>query len=406
MRQDLSKALDESLALLAGGQVTLEECLVRFPEQAAKLRPLLETYLQVLSIPQPTSSSAAFAGGKQRMLQALAEKTRRQEQSSPAALLQRIEGTARWFRNRGFRKAPALRVAMMVATMAVIVGLGSLVLLSLPTRVVDKAASPVYVNGLVEILPAESQTWEPFPEGGQARSGDRIRTGLDSSVVLVFFDGSTTSLEAETDITLVQLSAQRDGGRREIILQQWMGETANIVQPRSDQAARFEIETPTAVIAVRGTEFKVAVQIDGSTDVTVVEGFVDVTAQGTTVRVSAGRETTVLPDQSPSDTHYVSTGTPTPWPSPSAGDTDLDTVRDRHSSDEPPDITATFPPSGTLDPLATPTPTATLPIAVDATPESPDSPSEQPTHRPHPVFGTNPSDQPGPPVRPTKTPRP
>ena len=409
MRQDLNRALDESLALLAGGQATLEECLAFHPERAAELRPLLETFLQVRSIPQPTSSPAAFADGKQRMLQTLEKKTRRQEQTSSTSFLQRVEGTVDWFRNRGFARAPALRTALAMATMAVLIGVGSLAILFSPSRVVDKAASPAYVSGIVELLPAGGQTWQSFPAGGQARTGDRVRTGPGSAAVLVFFDGSTTSLEAETDITLVQMSSQRDGGGRGIVLQQWMGQTHNVVQPSSDQAARFEIETPAAAIAVRGTEFSVSVEADGTTDVTVVEGLVDVIAQGTTVRVSSGREVTVLSEQPPSGTRHVSTDIPTPWPSPTTGDTDLDGVPPRHSLDELPGPATTPRVTGTPDPNRTPAPTATpLWPAADSAPGPADTPPPQPTHRPHPVFLTNPSDpNSGPPGKPpTNTPRP
>jgi hypothetical protein len=337
------------------------------------------------------------------MLKALAKKTLSQEHASDTTFVQRVEGIVDLFRNRGFARAPVLRSAIAVAAVVVLIGFGSLAILSSPTRVVDKAASPAYVSGIVELLPAGSHTWRPFAVGGQARTGDRVRTGPGSTAVLVFFDGSTTRLEAETDITLVQMSAQRDGGMREIVLQQWMGETGNIVQPASDQAARFDVETPAAIIAVRGTAFSVFVETDGSTDVTVSEGLVDVTAQGTTVRVSAGRGVTVVPEQPPSDTRLVTNDTPTPEPSSTAENSDLDTPLNRHSSDESPDPTATLPPSETREPDVTPTPTL-IPPAVDSVPA--DTPEVQPTHRPHPVFGTNPSDQPGPPVKPTKTPRP
>ena len=69
IKQDQSETLDHSLALLEAGS-TLEECLTLYPEHSTDLRPLLEIALQVHHVPSPTSSPAAFATGKQKMLQA------------------------------------------------------------------------------------------------------------------------------------------------------------------------------------------------------------------------------------------------------------------------------------------------------------------------------------------------
>ena len=74
MKRDLTHALDECLALLGEERATLEECLARYPEYASDLCPLLNLAREVRGLPQPTPSPAAFTAGKQRMLDALAEK--------------------------------------------------------------------------------------------------------------------------------------------------------------------------------------------------------------------------------------------------------------------------------------------------------------------------------------------
>jgi hypothetical protein len=91
----------------------------------------------------------------------------------------------------------------------------------------------------------------------------------------------------------------RDGGVKEIVLQQTLGRTYNRVQPLADLDSRFEIETPTAVTAVYGTEFALIVEVDGTTRVAVLRGVVNVTARDTTVEVPAGKETAVRPEQPP-----------------------------------------------------------------------------------------------------------
>src|SRR5439155_20231189 len=44
------------------------------------------------------------------------------------------------------------------------------------------------------------------------RVGDRIKTGKDSNAVVTYFDGSTTTLDPETDIIIRRLDKLANGG--------------------------------------------------------------------------------------------------------------------------------------------------------------------------------------------------
>ncbi len=314
MKHDVDIVLDECLTLLQSGQATLDECLARYPDLAADLRPLLEMAIEVRRVPLPASSPAAFAAGKYRMLQALAEKKRRQPVSpSPFSryagwmetLFGRKERITMQKRTLVFQFARATAMAALVLLVA-----GGFLLRSWLGAVVTQTAALTNVSGVVEVLPAGSNTWQPAEPDRRVTTGDRIRTGTSSAVTLAFFDGSTTSLAAETELTVSQLSGRRDGRGKVIVLHQWLGRTYNRVQRLLDPASRFEIETPTAVTAVRGTVFAVEVTPDGATQVTVGEGLVEVTAQETTVEVSAGQSTTVQPNLPPAPP--VSAPTPLP----------------------------------------------------------------------------------------------
>jgi ferric-dicitrate binding protein FerR (iron transport regulator) len=363
-------------------------------------------------VPRPT----VFTDGKQRMLQALAEKRQRQEQPSHSTALQRALSVVRSFGTRGPARVPAFRTALAVVMVIALFGFVSLVMLSRPGGLVDQVASVAHVSGIVELLPAGSETWQPLPADDQVQEGDRVRTGPRSAAMLLFFDGSTSSLGAQADVTIAQMRSRQDGDGRAIVLQQHMGQTYNVVQPDSNQAAQFEIDTPAAVIVVSGTEFEVSVESGGTTDVTVVVGDVDVTAQGTTVRVSAGLGVTVSPEQTPSGTRSVSINTPTPWPASGPADAEPTEVQAPSGSDETPAPTDTAEPTETPTPTGTPTLTATatltgtptptetpVPIATPvppATSEPPETPRPTNTRRPHPTHPPHPT------PKPTKTPRP
>jgi hypothetical protein len=319
MKRDVNHALDECLALLGEGRATLEECLARYPEYASDLVPLLEVAIQVRSVSQPTPDPTAFAAGKQRMLRALADKERRQA-TSPAA---RGRGTG-WIdavlRSRErpieWKPTPAPRLALAGALALVLLTIGSLFLLTWPGAGVEEVArtgSLDPVEGNVDVLPAGSDTWRPASASERVQAGSRIRTGPRSAAVLVFFDGSTTNLEAETEIAVIEMSSPR-GNDRVILLEQALGQTYSRVQRSPERESRFEIETPTALVAVRGTEFSTAVEMDGTTHVAVTEGTVEVTAQETTVVVLVGQKTAVHPGQIPGDPVSMPQATPVPEP--------------------------------------------------------------------------------------------
>ena len=294
MEHDIDIALDECLELLQRGQATLDQCLAHYPDQAAELRPLLEMAQEVRQVPRPASSADAFAAGKREMLQVLAEKKSRQAVSP-----QRFSRYARWLETLSERekltpmpqRIPAWQLALGSALLLILLIVGGLSLRTWMSTVVAQAAALAEVSGVVEVMPVGSDTWLPAVPGSRVTIGDRIRTGTSSVATLAFFDGSVTILAAETELTVSQLSARRDGHDKAIVLHQWVGRTYNRVQRLLDAASSFEIETPTAVTAVRGTVFAVEVESDGTTEVTVGEGLVEVTAQETTVEVPPGQAT-------------------------------------------------------------------------------------------------------------------
>jgi hypothetical protein len=370
MKHDVDSALDDCLALLQSGQATLGECLARYPDLAADLRPLLETAIEVCHVPLPASSPAAFTAGKRHMLQALAEKKRRQPVSpSPvsryAGWIETLFGGKE--RTTMRKRTPAFQFALATAAALVLLVAGGFLLRSWLGTVVTQTATLADVSGVVEVLPAGSNTWQPVEPGRRVTTGDRIRTRASSAVTLAFFDGSTTSLAAKTELTVSQLSGRRDGHDKIIVLHQWVGRTYNRVQRLLDPASRFEIETPTAVTAVRGTVFTVEVTPDGATQVTVGEGLVEVTAQETTVEVQPSQATTVQPDLPPAPPVPAPTPLPPATPQPTLTTTETPRPTETEEPEEPtetPEPTETEEPE---DPTETPEPT-----------EEPEEPTEEP----------------------------
>ena len=73
MKPDLAAALDDCLSSMRAG-VDLQACLMRYPERADELRPLLQMATDIGAVRTPAPPDATRLAGRQRMLAALARK--------------------------------------------------------------------------------------------------------------------------------------------------------------------------------------------------------------------------------------------------------------------------------------------------------------------------------------------
>jgi hypothetical protein len=107
---------------------------------------------------------------------------------------------------------------------------------------------------------------------------DKVRTKDDGSAVIVMYESILVELDANTEVSIEQLSKDK------VKLNQQSGSTWNKFAAISGIKS-FEVETPTTVATVRGTEFWVDMDSVG-----VDEGQVDATMKGKLLRLAAGRK--------------------------------------------------------------------------------------------------------------------
>lgn len=148
--------------------------------------------------------------------------------------------------------------------------------------------------------------WQAVPDRQAVRAGDRVRTGVDASARLVYFEGTVTEIGAETGLLVQRLDRSPEGNIVTRLFQS-AGTTVHRVVQLVDPSASFEIETPSATALVRGTTPRVQVLDDGTARVGNVPDNTSgvVTVQGkdanaTQVTLQQGEETTVRPGQPPS----------------------------------------------------------------------------------------------------------
>lgn len=105
--------------------------------------------------------------------------------------------------------------------------------------------------------------------------GDMIETGAQSRVVISLSDGSLITVAANSRIVLKNF---RQATNLRELLDAVAGRVRAKIHHLGNRPNPYRLNSPVASIAVRGTEFDVAVAASGETRVTVYEGLVEVTS--------------------------------------------------------------------------------------------------------------------------------
>ena len=171
---------------------------------------------------------------------------------------------------------PTLTLAIAVATIGAATG-------PQPPAGIDYEVTAVKRTLALETADGERQ----LRVGDHARSGDLLRTGSRSSAELAVPERSARFVIGAK--TRFHLAHDRPG----VLIEIERGSLRGIfgALPDGDDGERL-VTTPSAVLAVRGTDYGVEVEKDGDTSVAVFEGTVEVRDSGglgKAVRVRAGQ---------------------------------------------------------------------------------------------------------------------
>jgi hypothetical protein len=118
--------------------------------------------------------------------------------------------------------------------------------------------------------------------------GDRLTTGTSDRARIVFEDDSVLDIGPETEVVIDTLVFERSANRFETLLKLLRGTIRSLVSEYyREPRASYEIETPTAVVGVRGTEF--ITRYYPTADVSEIVGIVgEVTVTGRLAVIGAG----------------------------------------------------------------------------------------------------------------------
>jgi len=179
--------------------------------------------------------------------------------------------------------------------------------------------------GTVQVQKKGSTAWTNAAAGTKLEAGDSLKTESDGSAVLLFFDGSSMEVKANSQILVSEMSITGTGSTS-IGLNQIVGSTINRVAKLVDSSSKYEVDTPAAVAVVRGTVFDLVVDENGDTTIKSEEDSVSFTASGVTVTVNQGFESNAPVGGTPSTPTISTTPTPTAAPTPTPTPTKTPTV--------------------------------------------------------------------------------
>lgn len=152
------------------------------------------------------------------------------------------------------------------------------------------------VKGTVSLVRGQASP-VPLRKHDTVQAGDEILTDRKSSATVRMPDGSTTSIYPNSHVVL-----RTETGNWKEFLHVLLGNVRVQIEKLSGRPNPKTLTTPTAIIAVRGTIFGVAVERTGDTQVGVAKGLVSVANQlhpGDEVMVKPGQSVWVRRDQRP-----------------------------------------------------------------------------------------------------------
>lgn len=156
------------------------------------------------------------------------------------------------------------------------------------------------VSGQATVIRAPNAAEEVARPGTDIHLGDRLLTAAGSSVAIRFADRTLVTLLEDSVARFDHLSAHGTTGMVDSRLKLLKGRVNARVTPASGPGSRFEIQTPSAISAVRGTEFRSAFDENGSVSrVEVLHGRVEVSGSRKKAMVAAGFGTRVQKDAPP-----------------------------------------------------------------------------------------------------------
>jgi len=165
--------------------------------------------------------------------------------------------------------------------------LGLMVLSAAATAApIDAVAEIVSLQGNGEYREAAEPRWREARVRQQLAQGNFVRTGDSSRMAVLLADQTQVRLAANSMIQIKQVGDNRDRGT---VINQSAGRSWT---QSKNVPNKLTVETPSALAAIRGTDWELVVDADGTSTLTVLSGEVLLSNEQGSVNIGPGEQAT------------------------------------------------------------------------------------------------------------------
>lgn len=128
-----------------------------------------------------------------------------------------------------------------------------------------RSAKLVDVEGDVEIKTVGSKNWVAARTGAELYEGDMLRTVGKSSAMVDIDKGdkaATVEVKENSEMRIVELVEYTDEGHHGTLIDLSAGEVAVKAKNIDGEKSKFEVKTPTSVVAVQGGSASFSVKVE------------------------------------------------------------------------------------------------------------------------------------------------
>jgi hypothetical protein len=154
------------------------------------------------------------------------------------------------------------------------------------------------LKGNVSIKMPKSSQWSQLHPNDVVIVGSSLKTGDESIVEILFEDGTLFQMRENSVVTVKAASKGALHLLRVIYLES--GKIVSRVKAATGRDSRYEIKTPSAIAAARGTEYRVAVDQQQTTRAEMLHSRIDLSSMGTTVQLNEGEGSVAKLNEPPS----------------------------------------------------------------------------------------------------------
>ena len=164
--------------------------------------------------------------------------------------------------------------------------------LSQTTPTGPREAVLLTVSGAIEVAPAGTSDWSAGRAGQTLHVGDQIRTGKGSRATVRLSNLSVVRVYELTTMSIRPPTKAQQSAAIEV-------KSGATYFFNRDKPNETQFQTPSSSGAIRGTEFSLAVDANGRTELALLDGQVELSNAHGSVQVGTGERAVVEKDQAP-----------------------------------------------------------------------------------------------------------